>query len=453
MLGLFGTYDVVVAGAGVTGVTAAISAGRAGARTLLVEGTGFIGGNVTAGRLTKPTGTVDRGIFWEMMSRASDLGGADVSVQDAGWGEYRGIFDPEVLLRVMLQMLDEANVEVLLHAQVTDVIGPSPAKGIEVLVKSGRKIILAGAIVDASGDGDVAALAGADFALGNIDSGHVQPMSCYLRMINVETPVLARYIQDNPDEFTSVVLPPSGGDNREDYTFRLLASGFISLIKEGRAEGKWTFPKNYLTVKTGLLPGEINLNITRFQGDALDERVLSRAEIELRKQAYDAVDFCKSYLPGFEHAALLDVAPKLGVRETRRIIGDYVLSGEDVKGGRSFPDSIGYARAPIDVHEAGGEGGGIIGVESGYDVPYASLLPKDVEGILVAGRCMSVDEIAFGSTRNIPVCVLTGEAAGIAAAIAVQSKSTPRSVDISKIQSVLHQRGVAINRAEALDPA
>jgi len=444
MLDLFGHYDVVVVGAGVTGVTAAISAGREGARTLLVEGTGFIGGNVTAGRLTKPTGDVDSGLFWEMMSRAADLGGADISLQDAGWGEYRGIFDPEVMLRIMLQMLEEASVEILLHAQVMDAIGSNQVKGIEVLVKSGRKIILADALIDASGDGDVAALSGAQFAVGNPDSGHVQPMSCYLRMMNVETPVLARYIRENPDEFSSVVLPPVQSDNREDYAFRLLASGFTSLIEKARADGKWAFPKNYLTVKTGLLPGEINLNITRFQGDGLDERVLSRAEVELRKQAYEAVDFCKSYLPGFERGALLDVAPKLGIRETRRITGDYILTGDDVKSGRDFADSIGFARAPLDVHEPGGQGGGIVGVEGGYGVPYRCLLPKNIEGLLIAGRCISVDDVAFGSTRNIPVCVLTGEAAGIAGALAARAKVTPRSIDVGEIQASLHRRGIKV---------
>jgi len=444
MLDLFGHYDVAVVGAGVTGVTAAISAGREGARTLLVEGTGFVGGNVTAGRLTKPTGDIDTGIFWELMSRAADFGGADVSVQHAGWGEYRGIFDPETMLRVMLELLESAGVEILLHAQVTDVIGGARVNGVEVLVKSGRKIILADALIDASGDGDLAALSGASFSLGDPESGHVQPMSCYLRLLNVETPVLARYIRENPQEFKSVVLPPVPSDNREDYVFRLLASGFTSLIEKARADGKWAFPKNYLTVKTGLLPGEINLNITRFQGNGLDERVLSRAEVELRRQAYEAVDFCKRYLPGFESSALLDVAPKLGVRETRRITGDYVLTGDDVKSGRRFEDSVGFARAPIDVHERGGQGGGIVGVEGGYGVPYRCLLPADVEGLLVAGRCISVDEIAFGSTRNIPTCVLTGEAAGIAAALAARAKTTPRALGAGPVQDVLRRRGIAL---------
>ena len=447
MLGLFGTYDVVVAGAGVTGVIAAISAARAGAKVLLVEGTGFIGGNVTAGRLTKPTGTVENGIFWEMMKRASDLGGADISVQTTNWGEYTGVFDPETILRVMITMLEEDKVEVLLHTMIVGVVTSDAVKGLEIMVKSGRKILLSDVVIDASGDGDVATLAGAEFAIGRASDGMMQPMSCYIRMVNVDTPSLARYIRDNPDQFKSVVLPPEISDDVSAYAFRLLASGFHGIIERAREAGDWTLPKNYLTVKTGLLPGEINLNITRFQGNALDERAMSRAELEIRKQAYEAVDFVKRYVPGCEEAALLDIAPKLGVRETRRIKGEYTLSGDDVKQGRTFEDAIGFTKSPIDVHEPGGEGGGIVGVADGYSVPYRCLLPANVDGVLIAGRCISVDEIAYGSTRNIPTCALTGEAAGVAASLASQKKITPRQLDVGAVQEVLRVRGVPLRGA------
>lgn len=444
MLGLFGRYDVLVAGAGVTGVTAAIAAAREGAQVLLVEGTGFVGGNVTAGRLTKPTGTIESGVFREMLERAAAMGGADTSVRATGWGVYTGMFDPEVMLRVMLAMLEEAKVEVLLHAHVTDVVADERVRGVEVLVKSGRKIILAGATVDASGDGDVAALAGADFFLGRPGDGSVQPMSCYVRMINVDTPALARYIREHPEDFTATVLPPEPSDDSRDYVFTLLATGFRSCVQAARAAGDWTLPKSYVTIKTGMLPGEVNLNITRFHGHALDERVLSRAEIELRKQAYEAVDALKKHLPGFADAALLDVAPKLGVRETRRIKGDYVLSAEDVKTGRRFPDSIGLVQSPIDIHEPGGEGGAIEGIATAYSVPYRCLLPKGVEGLLVAGRCISVDEVAFGATRNVPTCVLTGEAAGIAAALAARDDVTPRQLDVGRVQAALRGRAIPL---------
>lgn len=442
MAGLYGSFDVAVAGAGVTGVIAAVSAARAGARTLVVEGTGFIGGNVTAGRLTKPTGVVEAGIFHELMARTAALGGADIATRTTEWGAFTGVFDPETMLRAMIEMLEEAAVEVLLHATITGTVADDAVRGLELHVKSGRTLVLAKALVDASGDGDVAAFAGARFAVGRPSDDKTQPISCYVRMLGADTPALARYIAENRNEFTSVVLPEEPGATPEHYVFRLLASGFGSLIEAGRAAGAWTLPKNYLTIKTGLLPGELNLNITRVQGDALDERTLSRAEIEIRKQAYEAVDFVRRYIPGCGNAVLLDIAPKIGVRETRRIVGDYVLTGEDVGDGRRFADSIGLAKAPIDIHEPGGEGGGIARMAEAYDVPYRCLLPAGIEGLLIAGRCISVDAIAFGSTRNIPVCAITGEAAGVAAALAAAKGTTPRDLGPEPVQRELRRRGL-----------
>lgn len=448
MLGLFGEYDVAVAGAGVTGVVAAIAAGREGARTLLIDGTGFIGGNVTAGRLTKPHGSVQGGIFLELMERAERMGGADTSRRRSSWGQYSGIFDPEVLQRVILEALEEARVETLLHAQITDVVVDDRVRGVEVQVKSGRKIVLSRITVDATGDGDVAAMAGAPFMLGRPSDGKTQPMTAYVRLINVDVPRLAQFMRDHPEEFTfDYVLPPEGGDRNEDYTFKLLATGFVGLIKRAREAGDWKIPKDHITVKTGMLPGEININATRFQGNALDERTLTRAEIEIRRQAYNVLDFFKKYVPGFEHAALLDIAPKLGVRETRRIVGDYVLTGEDVQSERRFPDAVGLSLSAVDIHEPGGEGGSMATVKGGYGIPYRCLLPKGVEGLLVAGRCISADEIAHGSTRNVPACALTGEAAGTAAALAARAGVTPRQLNVSDLQAALAGKNVPLGNS------
>ncbi len=445
MLGLFGEYDVVVAGAGVTGVVAALAAGREGAKTLLVEGSGFIGGNLTAGRLTKPHGEVQTGVFLEMMRRAEQMGGADTSKQQSSWGQFSGIFDPEIIQRVIIEALEEAKIEILLHAQITDVVMSDRVRGLEVQVKSGQRLILSKALVDATGDGDVAALAGARFMFGRPSDGRTQPMTAYVRLINVDVPMLAQYMRDHPEEFTfDNVLPPEGGDRNEDYVFKLLATGFISLIRKAKEAGDYTVPKDHITVKTGMLPGEININATRVQGNALDERALSRAEVEIRKQAYNVYDFFKKYVPGFENAALLDIAPKLGVRETRRIEGDYILTGDEVQSQARFPDAIGLSVSAVDIHEPGGEGGTMVTVKGGYGIPYRALLPKGVEGLLVAGRCISTDEVAHGSTRNVPACALTGEAAGTAAALAARKRVTPRQLDVADVQAALESRGIPL---------
>ncbi len=444
MLGLFGEYDVVVAGAGVTGVTAATAAARQGARTLLVEGSGMLGGMITAGLLTKPTGPVEGGIYLEMMQRARDLGGGDTGTYHTHYGTYTGTFDPQVMQRAIIEMLEESGVEILLHARVIDVLRCEQVRGLEVNTKSGRRLVLAKAMVDSTGDGDVAALAGAQFLLGRPNDGLTQPMTAYFRVINVDMPRLAAFLKSIREDLTDLVLPEEGGERNEDYVFKLYARGFYKLIQRAKEAGDWRVPKGYMLIKAGLLPGEINVNATRIQGNALDDRTLSRAEIEAKKQVYSVHGFLRKYIPGFESAALLDIAPQLGVRESRRIVGDYLLTGDDVRQGRRFPDSIGLAKSPIDIHDPGAETGINLGVGEGYTVPFRCLLPRGVDGLLIGGRCLSADEVAHASTRNTPVCALTGQAAGTAAALAATSGVAPRQVEVGILQKRLVEAGIPL---------
>ena len=445
MLGLLGSYDVLVAGAGVTGVAASIAAAREGAKTLLVEGSGVIGGLITGGRMSKPTGPVEGGIYREMIDRTEAKGGADSSTRVSYWGPYTSIFDPEVMQRVILELLEESRVEVLLHARIDDAIMEGRiARGVGVHVKSGHKLVLGKAIVDASGDGDVAALAGAEFAVGRASDGLTQPITSYVRVINVDVVRLAQYMRDHREDFTDLVLPEATAAP-EKYAFALFATGFTKVIERARKEGfPWIIPKNHITIKTGLLPGEININATRFHGNALDERVLSEAEIAIRKQAYCVYDFLRQYVPGFEKALFLDVGSKIGIRETRRIIGDYILTEADVRSEARFPDSIGVSKCAIDIHEPGGEKGLMESVGAGYDIPFRCLLPRGLDQILVAGRCISVDHVAHGSTRNTPACALTGQAAGTAAALSAKTGTTVRGLDVSTLQRRLREAGIPL---------
>ena len=225
----------------------------------------------------------------------------------------------------------------------------------------------------------------------------------------------------------------------------VLLTGFTKRIERAKADGfDWIVPKNHITMKTGLIPGEISVNVTRFHGSGLDERVLSRAEIEIRKQAYCAFDFLKRYVRGFENSIFLEVAPKLGIRETRRVLGRYLLTEADVRGQARFDDAIGLCNSPVDVHEPGGDRAIMDNVGEGYGIPFRCLIPEGIEGLLVAGRCISVDEIAFGSTRNVPACAMTGEAAAIAAANAAAAGIMPSAVNITEIQDRLRALGVTL---------
>lgn len=441
-----GDYDTVVVGAGISGIVASVAAARSGARVLLVESSGILGGLITGGRLTKPTGIVQPGVYLDLIERAAAYGGADPNVQESHWGGYSGVFDAEVMARVIIETIEEAGVEVLLFAHVTSVLREGHrVRGVVLHTKAGPQLATATTVIDASGDGDVAALAGVSFMYGRPSDGHVQPMTSYFRILNVRFPELAQDCMDNPDDVRELVIPPGAGEDNEDYVLKFYMAGFEQRISEARRDGfDWVIPKTHLHMKAGLLPGELNVNATRVQGNALDPRTRSRAAIEVRKQAYNAFDFLKRYVRGMESAILLDVAPVLGVRETRRIEGDYVLTEDDVRSEARFADAIGLSNAPLDIHEPGGEGGAMIGVNSGYGIPYRCLLPRGVEGLLIAGRCVSVDSGAFASTRNTPACAITAQAAGFAAAECGRRNVTPRELPVEVVQQALSAIGTSL---------
>jgi hypothetical protein len=450
---IFGEYDVVVVGAGVTGVVASIRAAREGARTLLIEGSGVLGGLLTGGRLTKPTGLVNGGVFKELIDRCVDYKGADNRTRQSYWGAYTGAFDAEVMQRVIIEVMEEAGVEVLLRAQVIRAVKQGQTlRGLEIQTKSGSKLVMGKVFIDSSGDGDVAALAGAQFMLGRPQDGLTQPMTSYFRIINVDLPQLAQDCRAHRDDMTDFVVPE--GSRNEDYTMTFLVTGFTHRIEQAVKNGfRWIIPKDHITLKAGLIPGEINVNVTRFHGNALDDRTLSRAEIEIRKQAYCAFDFLKSYVGGCENAIFLEVAPKLGVRETRRIKGRYILKEADVRGEARFDDAIGLCNSPVDIHEPGGKRAVMEPVGTGYGIPFRCLIPEGLDGLYVAGRCVSADEVAFGSTRNVPACATTGEAAGVAAALAVQHGTSAAEVPVEAVQRILQKNGVILGRtAEEASP-
>lgn len=441
----FGNYDVIVVGAGVTGIVSAVAAAREGASVLLVESSGILGGLITGGRLSKPTGIVQPGVYRELIERAAAFGGADAGVETSYWGSYTGVFDTEVMQRVVIEVIEESGVEVLLFAHVTATVRDEGLWGVEFVTKSGPQRATAPVLVDASGDGDAAVLAGSDSMFGRPEDGLVQPMTSYFRILNVNFPELVRDCHEHPEDMFETVVPDGAGADNKDYALKFFATGFTERINQARRDGfDWIVPKDHVTLKAGLLPGEININVTRYQGNALDPRVRTRAALEVRKQAYCAFDFLKRYVGGFEDSVLLDIAPVLGVRETRRIVGDYVLTEDDVRSEARFADSIGLSNAPIDIHEPGGENFVMDGVGRGYGLPFRSLLPKGVDGMLVAGRCMSVDATAFGSARNTPVCAMTGQAAGIAAAMSARAGVTPRELPVADLQRALSKLGVQL---------
>lgn len=441
--------DVIVCGGGIAGLEAAVASSRAGAETLLVERNAFLGGTATAAMMPIMVVRFDslRGIAAELMARMAALGAARRSDLDMI------PFDPETFKFVALDMAREAGVRMLLYSWVAaPLLEGGRLIGVLVENKSGRQALLARAVIDATGDADVAARAGVPFQKGREHDGKMRPVSLLFRMANVDLERIASYVEANPDQFSR--SPSRRVVDRERNLIRLM--GFYDLMKSGRESGEIDSDLHYLRIEGGQAEaGLVCINTTRVYGiDGTDAWDLTRGEIEARRQVRELVDLLRRRVPGFERACLADVSPSLGVRETRHIQGDYVLTEDDAAGSRRFPDSTGrvyvHHTRGVDVHSPDGNEGSerdakmryLVEPAVPFDLPYRSLLPKGVEGLLVAGRCISATHEADAWTRGMNVCMHTGHAAGVAAALATRSGVTPREVEVEQLQRVLLSQGV-----------
>jgi FAD dependent oxidoreductase len=425
-------YDVVVVGSGSAGSTAAIAAARVGARTLLVERMGFLGGISTAVLDTfyafYTPGAAPRrvigGIAWEAAALLAAEGAAFERPNTYGAGT--GItYDPEVLKRTWETLALQAGVEVLLHTWVTGVEldADRRLRALTLFNKGGAGRVEATVVVDASGDADVAAWAGVPFD-DPATNGQVQSLSTVFRMAGVDV--------GRAEAFGKAALWARMREASESGAYRL-----------PRIEGSW-----HRTPQ----PGVVMALMTRVpRVDATDPVQLTRAEIEGRRQAWEYARFLRERVPGFEQAVMVSTSPAIGVRESRRVHGRYRLTAEDVLAGRRFDDEIALCGAPIEDHHAGTDtrwryvpDGGV------YGIPYRCLLPKEVEGLLVAGRCFSATHDAHASARSMGTCMAMGQAAGTAAALAAAGSDVPGDLPAARLRAHLAERGVLL---EPLRPA
>jgi hypothetical protein len=353
--------------------------------------------------------------------------------------------DPEMMRLILIEMCLEANVQLLFETQVTaPILEGSVVTGIITESKQGRQAIRARVVVDATADGDVAFRAGAPFQLGSgSDEGSMQPVSMYFKMNNVDLPKVVRWVKDHPEEIPRKFIADHG-----DYAYGIWISGFTSLLRRFEQDKGVRLKREYATLKTGFGHNEVFINATRVGGvNALDVLQASDAIVDCHRQIGLLGTFFREYVPGFEQAYINGIAPMLGVRETRHIIGEIVLTGADVRNQRTFDDCIGVDQSAMDIHDVSGRSVSFQGLPP-YEIPYRCLVPKGIDQLLVAGRCISVDHEAHGRTRNMPACMVTGQAAGLAAAIAVREDSLVRNVDVASIQDALRQAGVATSLSE-----
>jgi FAD dependent oxidoreductase len=387
--------DVAVAGGGSAGCAAAVAAARRGATTLLVEAAGFLGGTGaavldTAYGFYAPGAAGVRvvgGIGWELASRLLERGQAFERPNTYGAGT--GVtYEPEALKLAWDELAAEAGVSVLLHATAAAVVRDGPRlTGLVVQTKVGPRLVTARSIVDATGDAEVAWRAGA--AVTRPDQERVQPMTATFRLGGVET-----------DRLSTAEL-------HERMT---------------KAVAEYRLPRLDGSVHRTVLPGVVHTNLTRVGADPTDPWQLSAAEAEGRRQVAEYVRFLVNEVPGYEHAYLLTSSVRIGVRESRRLRGRYLLTRADVLGARDFPDAVARCGAPLEDHD-GGEttiwayvGGEATGAT--YGIPYRCLLPTELDNLAVAGRCLSATHDAHASVRSIAQCLALGQAAGAAAALA-----------------------------------
>jgi FAD dependent oxidoreductase len=458
-LGVSHTPDVLVVGGGIAGIMAALAAGRSGARTLLVERFGSLGGTGTAAMMSLfyVPYAASRGLVRELFDRLIARGGAIP-------GEFV-VYDAEMYKVTALEMLAEAGVEVLLHTLVSDVVTDGAAvRGIVVENKSGRQAILSRVTVDASGDADVAARAGAPYVKGREADGKMWPMTLIFRIGGVDVPRLVDYVRAHPEDVSPDPLQCML--DVEGQMVRIF--GFFKLVEEAKARGE-LWPDCYYFRVECVLPkrGVLTVNATRVYGvDGTKAEDLSRAEIETRHQMLQLAAFARKYIPGFERSFILDSASTIGVRETRRIRGGYVMTEDDILAGRHYPDVVAVDANQQNPRQQGGhppdgKEGGPQDIEARelvarmfvYEIPYRCLVPEGVDDLLVAGRCISVDHHADVYTRNQGSCMATGEAAGVAAAVAVADGAAPRAVDVGRVQGGLGRLGVDLDLLRRLGPS
>ena len=437
-----GEVDVLVVGGGPAGIAAAVASARNGAKTLLVERYGFLGGNLTAG-LVGPCMTsysldgkqqLIKGIFEELVLRMEKVGGALHPSKIPAGSPYSGFitfghdkvtpFDPEAVKLCAVEMCREAGVELLLHTFVFDtIVEDGRVAGIFVANKSGVQALRAKVTVDCSADADVATRAGVPFALGREEDGLTQPMTLFFRVANVDDETVEAYVRAHPDDYRP----------------------FASLVSQAREKGEFPIPRLGVGMYRTLQPGVWRINTTRVQRlNGTDVHDLTEAELEGRHQVMLLMSFFHKWLPGFANCVLVDTATQIGVRETRRIHGEYLLTLDDLATGREFEDVIALCGYPVDLHSPTGSGGGANGEYPSanvYQIPYRSLLPVERDGLLVAGRCVSATHEALAAIRVMPPSFAMGEAAGTAAAIATARGIQPRQVPIYELQERLRRQG------------
>lgn len=473
MIGYYGSYDVVVCGGGTSGIPAAISAARNGAKTLLIERVGQLGGQMN---FSGPPGfsyahlfnglheQIIGGFAAETHQRLLDDGHALPHIKPKWRAHYTfSYIDPEWWGFLVYEMLEEAGAELMLHTLVTDVIKDgNTLKGVVVDSPSGKQIVLGKVIIDCTGEGDVSWKAGAEIQKRPKDE--MEPHTVAFTVDGVDWDKVLKYMQENLDEFTldhlinPYINPDINVIRKGVLDARTIIDigevmGFVSIKEKLMKTGEW---HGCSGMGFFLMPKEDGRILAHFQhsshvlGDCTDVRDITKVEIEARKQDVIAFKAFKKHVPGFENAYITRVCPETRIRETRRVMGDYILTEEDVVEARKFDDVIGKSAFPTNgKHTVGTQALNLSQSKppkdgGSHDIPYRCLVPLGLENFLVAGKHISAEHEAYH--RFLQQTTVTGTAAGTAAALCVKKGITPRELekDVKDLQDALLKQGAIL---------
>lgn len=433
--------DVLVVGGGPAGMMAAEAAARdKNLKVMLIEQRGYMGGNLTIGlpilSFLGPKGNqVIKGAAQKFIDRMAAKGASSEHWPCKNHMSFT-IIDPDQVKTVAWEIMDDAGVEVLLYVFVADtIVENGKVKGVVIESKAGREVILAKTVIDCTGDGDVAFRAGVECNKGD-ENGGMQPPTLMFLMRGVEVQKLRDAICNEPEKYDMDVMPTS--QFRKE---KFITVGLRGRILEAQQRG-YKVPVSRTILITGLGADEIWVNMTRVSGvDSTDPVSYTKGEHDARQQMYEVIAYLRDFVPGFESAWLERSAAFMGIRESRVIVGKYVMTAQDILEQKQFEDAIAVAGYPVDIHHAKGGDCTMLFCEDAYPIPYGVLVPEKIEGLLVAGRCSAMDHEAMAATRVMSTCMALGEAAGNAARIAIADGVEVSAVDVTKVQQALLENG------------
>lgn len=438
-------YDLIVAGGGPAGMASAVAASRRKAKTLLIERYGFLGGEGATqlaifGFFDKQKKRVLKGIPEEFVTLLKKIGGTTghVMVDGAHFSSFTGT-DMEMFKYAAMEMVLDSGADILLHSVISDaVVDNNKITGVTVVNKSGVNIIKANYYIDATGDGDLARFSGVPYEKGRKKDGLMQAMSLRFRLGRVDL----EKVEKLWNEGAARCKKP--GEDKETF---LRGGGTLGPYEKYANKIK-LFPRaNRKFWLFSMHDNEVSFNVTSvIKKDATDAYELTEAEIEARRHIMKIVDFLKKYVPGFEKTYIIDIAPHIGVRETRRIKGEYTLTDEDVLQGRDFNDSIARSGFPTDLHDPEGKGLETEPIINGgsYGIPYRILVPITIDNLLVAGRCVSATHKAISSLRVMGSCMAMGQAAGTSIALCIEGDVIPRLLNTKLLREELKKDEVIL---------